>query len=266
MSVPIASLRNPRIKLIGSLEGRKARDETGLFLAEGVRMVAEAARARADVETLVLAPELLTHPLGLDVVEALGRRGVPRLEVTADVFRGISRRANPKGLAAVVRQLWAPLEGLQLAGDRFALALSEVADPGNLGTIVRTCDAVGTAGVVLIGDATDPYHPTALSASTGAIFSQRLAKTTFADFAGWARGHGYRIVGTSPASGCDYREVSYERPLVLLMGGESLGLPSDQQAACDLLVTIPMVGRASSLNLAVATGLMLYEVFREAGR
>jgi RNA methyltransferase, TrmH family len=266
VSNSISSLQNPRIKAIRALVDRKARDETGLFVVEGARMLAEAASANAAIETLVVAPELLSDPRGIEAVATLERRGAPRLEVTADVFRGLSRRRNPKALAAVVRQRWEPLETVQLAGDQFGVALFEIGDPGNLGTILRTCDAVGVAAVFLIGDATDPHHPTALSASTGAIFTQRLVRTTLSDLAEWKQAHGYTIVGTAPGSGRDYREASYARPLVLLMGSESSGLSDRERAICDLLVSIPMVGRVSALNLAVATGLLLYELFNPRPR
>jgi len=260
VSNSISSLQNPRIKAIRALAERKAREETGLFFVEGARMLAEAAQANAAIETLVVAPELLTDPRGIEAIATLERRGAPRLDVTADVFRGLSRRSNPKGLAAVVCQRWEPLEAVQLASDQFGLALVEIGDPGNLGTILRTCDAVGVGTVFLIGDATDPHHPTALSASTGAIFTQRLVKTTLSELAEWKQAHGYTIVGTAPTTGRDYREASYPRPLVLLMGSESSGLSHRERAICDLLVSIPMVGRVSALNLAVATGLLLYEM------
>ena len=266
MSSSISSLQNPRIKAIRALADRKAREETGLFVVEGARMLAEAANAHAAVETLVVAPELLSDSQGIEAVATLERRGAPRLDVSADVFGGLSRRRNPKGLAAVVRQRWESLEAVRLAGDQFGLALCEIGDPGNLGTILRTCDAVGVASVFLIGEATDPYHPTALSASTGAIFTQRLVKTTLSDLADWKQAHGYTIVGTAPTSGRDYREASYARPLVLLMGSESSGLSDRERAICDLLVSIPMVGRVSALNLAVATGLLLYEMFNPRPR
>ena len=259
----ITSLKNPTVKQVRALADRKAREEAGLFFAEGVRMAVEAAHAGWAVETVIVAPELLVDARGVEAARVLERRGARRVEVTRDVMLGISRRANPRGLAAVVRQRWTAIEDLTLADDGFALALSEIADPGNLGTVLRTCDAVGAAAVLLIGDATDPFHPTALSASTGAIFSQPLARTTFADFAAWMRTHRYSVVGTAADADDQYRAAPYERPLVLLMGNESVGLSADERALCTLLVRIPMVGRAESLNLSVATGLMLYEVFNQ---
>src|SRR5207245_8395225 len=132
-------------------------------------------------------------------------------------------------------------------------------NPGNLGAILRTCDAVGCAGIILLGDTTDPYHPAALRASMGAVFSQRLVRAQLDEFARWKREHGYIVVGTSVTAEQEYRQVSYPAPLVLLMGSERLGLSAEQQAVCDMLVRIPMVGTGDSLNLAVATRGVLYE-------
>ncbi len=257
----VTSLQNPAVKQIRALSERKAREETGLFFIDGVRMVTEAAHAEADVELVVAAPELLTDPRGQDVARELVRRGARRVDVTASVMLGISRRANPKGLVAVVHQRWISIDDLVLGPDRFALALAGIADPGNLGTILRTCDAAGASAVLLLGSATDPHHPTALSASTGAIFSQSLVRTTLHHFTAWTRERGYAVVGSAPDADRDYRAAPYARPLVLLMGNESVGLSEAERAACDLLVRIPMAGRVESLNLAVATGLLLYELF-----
>jgi len=144
------------------------------------------------------------------------------------------------------------------------VALDAAQDPGNIGTIMRTGDAFGSAGLILLGNCADPYDLTALRASMGAIFSQRLAKTSFADFADWKQRFNYYVTGTSRAAARDYRKVFYRFPMVLLMGSERVGLSSEQQALCDQMVSIPMVGRSDSLNLAIATGIVLYEVFYQA--
>jgi TrmH family RNA methyltransferase len=140
------------------------------------------------------------------------------------------------------------------------VALVEPADPGNLGTILRTADAVGATGVILLGDATDPYDPAALRASMGAIFAVQLAHASFDEFAAWKRASGAFLVGASDKATADYQDVAYPQPLVLLMGSERQGLSPTQQALCDLMVRLPMCGRSDSLNLAVATGVLLYEL------
>jgi TrmH family RNA methyltransferase len=146
-------------------------------------------------------------------------------------------------------QCWVVLDGPQ--------------DPGNLGTIARTSDAVGAPGLILLGESADPYDPTALRASMGTMFSQHLVRASRPDFASWKRRQALTVVGTSGTAPTEYRSVEYRPPLLLLMGSERLGLSAEQQALCDLMVRIPMVGRSDSLNLAVATGLLLYEVFHQ---
>jgi TrmH family RNA methyltransferase len=141
------------------------------------------------------------------------------------------------------------------------VALEAIHSPGNLGTILRTCDAVGAAGVILLGEAADPYDPATVRASMGSLFAQRLVRATPAELLAWKQRHGCRLIGTSPAGTVDYRELIYRPPMVLFMGSERHGLPAVHQTLCDEMVRIPMVGAADSLNLAVATSVMLYEVF-----
>ncbi len=262
MSSIISSRSNPAIKQIRALRSRKERQQTGLFFVEGVRLVGEAVQLQAEIEALVVAPELLTSPFGRDLAEQRPV-GAARLEVSADVFRSISSKENPQGLGALVRQRWESLEAARPVEGLCWVALNGVGDPGNLGTILRTCDAVGAAGVILLGDTTDPYDPAAVRGSMGAVFSQHLVRASFPDLLAWKARHGCHLVGTSDAASTDYQSVRYQRPLVLMMGSEAQGLSQEQQEACDTVVAIPMAGRSDSLNLAVATGVLLYEVFNQ---
>jgi TrmH family RNA methyltransferase len=257
----ISSFSNPQIKQIRALRQRKERDATGLFFIEGIRLVGEAVQLHAPIDTLVVAPELLSSDFARSLVEEQTQAGVRLLEVTVDVFASLSGKDGPQGLGAVLRQQWEPLEAVGLEDGLGWVALESVADPGNLGTILRTADAVGCAGVLLLGTSTDPFDPAALRASMGAIFSQRLVRASFAEFVAWKQRHRVAVVGTSGDAAHDYRAVRYQPPLVLLMGSERQGLSDEQQAACDVVVRIPMVGRSDSLNLAVATGVVLYEMF-----
>ena len=224
--------------------------------------MAEAAELRG-VESLVVAPDLLSSSTGWEIVRAQREKGAPVLEVNPDVFKSISSKQGPQGLGAVVRQHWERLEDASLSDELCWLALDAVQDPGNLGAILRTSDAVGGAGVILLGQGTDPHDPSAVRASMGAIFSQRLVRATFSELADWKRGRRYRLIGTSDAAARDYHGFSYDPPLVLFMGSERQGLSAEQQALCDAVVRIPMVGRSDSLNLAVATGVVLYEAFNQ---
>jgi TrmH family RNA methyltransferase len=262
----ISSRANAAIKQIRALQTRKEREQTGLFFVEGIRLVTEAVQVGAAVVQGVVAPDLLKGSVGRATVAALRAQGVPCLAVTPDVFTSLSGKEGPQGLGAVVRQRWEPLAA---AGSGMGLgwvALDAVQDPGNLGTILRTGDAVGAAGVILVGPTTDPYDPAAVRASMGAIFTQRLVRATWAEFAAWKREVDITLTGTSDKAAADYQAVRYRLPLVLFMGSERQGLSPEQQAACDQMVRIPMVGRSDSLNLAVATSVILYEIFNQQRR
>jgi RNA methyltransferase, TrmH family len=257
----ITSQSNARIKQIRSLRNRKEREETGLFFVEGIRIVVEAVQAGAEIETLVVAPDLLKSQIGQETVRQEQERGIPVLEVSAQVFKSLSVKEGPQGIGAVLREHWEPLDRVRLTSGLGWVALDAAQDPGNIGTIMRTNDAVGGTGIMLLGNSADPYDPSALRASMGAIFSQKLVKASFADFARWKERHHYTVVGTSDSAKLDYREARYHAPLVLLMGSERQGLSAEQQAVCDMMVCIPMIGRSDSLNLSVATGIVLYEIF-----
>ncbi len=257
----ISSTTNPRIKYIRSLASRQEREQTGLFFIEGIRIVAEAIQLGVEIHVLIYAPTLLKSHFGMELVRDQQERGVSCIEVSAEVFKSVSVKDGPQGIGAVARQRWEKLEHIHLHNELCWVALHAAQDPGNIGTILRTSDAVGSAGLMLLGQCADPYDPGALRASMGAIFSQRLAKASFIEFTAWKQQNGIAVVGTSDAANHDYRQAFYHRPIVLLMGSEREGLSPEQQAVCDTMVKIPMVGRSDSLNLAVATGIVLYEIF-----
>lgn len=257
----ISSKSNNTVKQIRNLQQRKERERTGLFYIEGIRIVMEAVQQGIALEKLVVAPNLLTSSLAQEMVETQRRQGVDYLEVSADVLKSLSSREKPQGIGAVVRQRWMGLAEIQPTTYPFWVALYKTQDPGNLGTILRTSDAVGCAGVILVDNTTDPYDGASVRASMGAIFSQRIVQTNFAEFIAWKQRHHYSLIGTSDHARDDYRSVAYDAPLILFMGSEPQGLPLEYQSACDTMVKIPMVGRSDSLNLAVATGVILYEVF-----
>lgn len=259
----ITSTANSKIKWIRKLRERKARQETGCFYAEGLRIVVEATQQSALVETLLVAPDLLTSPVGRDLLERQRSQGVEVLEVSPDVFQSVALKEAPVGIAAVIRQNWQTLKQVQVGPGDLWVALDEVADPGNLGTILRTNDAVGGRGVILLDHSTDPYDPTAIRASMGALFSQRLVRAGLEEFLAWKQRSGVPLVGTSGASQMDYQEYRYPERLVVLMGSEREGLAEKHIRACDSMVRIPMAGRSDSLNLAVATALVIYEVFHQ---
>ncbi|MEW5985473.1 MAG: RNA methyltransferase [Chloroflexota bacterium] len=259
----IISFSNPLIKRIKRLRQRKYREEESAFFVEGLRVVLTAVEHRAPIETLVYSSELLTSEAGRRAVSEQQQRGLPCVELSAPVFRAISEREHPVGLGAIVKTSWHDLDSVVVDPADVWVALVGTADPGNLGTILRTLDAVGAAGLVLVGSTTDPFHPTAVKASMGALFTVPVGRlpdeaTLFA----WARAHGLFIMATSAKARTLFWDAPYQRPALLLMGSEGEGLSKQVLEAADLAVTIPMRGSASSLNLAVATGLLLYELRR----
>jgi TrmH family RNA methyltransferase len=262
----IQSRNNPKIKQIRALLKRAERAQTGLALVEGRRLVIEALRFPERVRQVIVAPELLSNKQGYDLLHSQALAGVPLVAVSAEAFESFSQKENPQGIAAVITQSWEPLDQLRLSAGSVWVALEAIQDPGNLGTILRSCDATQCQGVLLLDHTTDPYDPVALRASMGAIFSQRLIKASFADFAQWKARHHYAVIGTSDAAALHYRHIAYPSPVVLLMGSERQGLLPEHQAACDLMVRIPMQGTCDSLNIAVATAVVLYKVLDQRGQ
>lgn len=257
----VTSLSNQTVKDIRALGMRKVREEAGLFVAEGLKLVADAIDGGWPIRILV-------HRSGEDrpmlalAIEATRRAGGEILEVSRDVLEKLSRRDNPQTVIGVFAQRLEPLAGIVPSPGATWIGLDRVRDPGNLGTIIRTADAVGAEGVMLVGETTDPFGIEAVRATMGSIFNVRLAAGSAAEFLAWRAGFHGQVVGTHLAGTQDYRETAYRSPSLLLMGNEQQGLPDALAAACDTLVRIPMRGGADSLNLAVATGVMLFEMAR----
>ena len=262
----ITSAANPLVKRMRLLADRKHRRREGAFVVEGVQPVWQAVEAGAEVEALVMAPELLGDSPAAAMVAEQEAAGTRVARVTSELFERLSGRDGPSGLAAIVRWPLRPLTGLAVGPGAVFVALHEIGNPGNLGTIIRTANAAGAAGVILVGAATDPFDPAAVKASMGALFGVPVARAApAAEFFTWAGRAGVAVVTTSPAAADSFWDVRYPRPLAVLLGAEGAGLPSDLLARGDLRVRIPMVGTAESLNLAVAAALLLYEVRRQSG-
>ena len=255
----ITSFQNPTVKLVRSLELRKARRETGLFVAEGLKVVATA-RDRGWAPRLLLFGEGAGGGTIAELLDWASAAGAQCLQVSAPILEKIASRDNPQNLIGVFPQRWGKPPAEPATGDVW-IALEEVRDPGNLGTIVRTCDAVGAGGVILVGTCCDPFSREAVRATMGSIFSMALVRMERSEFLRRAGTWPGEIVGTHLAAAQDYRS-EYGGPVLLAMGGEGPGLSDDLARACTRLVKIPMAGSADSLNLAVATALVLYEIRR----
>jgi TrmH family RNA methyltransferase len=250
------------LRNIRALRRRSERERTGLCLVGGTAVVAAAFRARAQFELVLAAPERLRTPFALELLARARAANLPVLELSAPRFEALFDDDGRIGLAAVVQQRWVRLAEVAPTRRDCWVVLDAVQYAGNIGAIMRTAEAVRAAGLILVGDGADPYDPAAVRASRGAVFRLRVVRASFVELEAWARRHGVRIVGSSPAAGLDYRRATYVRPLALLLGSERVGLSAAQQARCDQVVRIPMQGRGDSLNVAVAASLLLYEAVR----
>lgn len=257
----ITSTSNPLIKRVRKLRRKKHRLSEGAFFIDGVRVFISAVEAKAPIQTILYSPDLLTSELALEVISARRKAGVKCVETSAMVFRSISSRDNPVGVGAIVSIRWVTLEDLAIRRRSVYVALLNISEPGNLGTIIRTVDAAGADGVVLVGDGVDPYHPSAVKASMGTLFNVPISHAEVpVQLLDWARTKGITSVATSAHAQQSYRGDHYELPALILLGSEGDGLPAALLDKADLAVSIPMRGTASSLNLAVAAGLLIYEV------
>ncbi len=249
----ITSSSNPLVKQARSLRQRKARQESGLFLVEGIHHVGEALEAKWDVESVIYAPDLLTSNFARDLIARLGTKPQP---VSAQVMESLADKENPQGIVAIVHQKETHLSDLR--SPKTCVALVSPQDPGNVGTILRTMDAVGTDTLFLLDGGVDVYHPTVVRSSMGTMFWKPIVHVLFEDFVHWARAGKYQLIGTSAHGDVDYHTLVAQSPWVLVLGNEQKGLSPEQTKACDVTVSLPMRGRVSSLNLSVAAGVLLY--------
>lgn len=260
---PITSSSNPLAKRIRALRRRKAREAEGAFFVDGIQGVWQALDHTAPIETLVVAPDLLTSDAATERLARAEGAGVPVARVSPRLYESLSEREHPSGVGAIVTAERASLEDYEPAPDALMVAVEDISNPGNLGTIVRTADGVGASAVVVVGESTDPHDPAAVKASMGTIFSVPVLRARGIDeLFEWARVRQLSVVTTSARAEHDYAEADYVLPLVLLLGSEGEGLAPETIARGALQVRIDMAGAASSLNVAVAAGILLYEIRR----
>jgi TrmH family RNA methyltransferase len=261
----VTSLANPLVKEIRSLQLKKHRDEQHAFLAEGLKLVIEALDLGWSIRTLVFAKSALGNPIVEKTAARTVAAGGSVLEVPETILTAITRRDNPQAVLGVFAQRFMPLKDIHPGDGDVWVALDRVRDPGNLGTVIRTVDAAGARGVILVGETTDPFSLETVRATMGSIFAVPVAKASQDAFLNWRRSFGGLVAGTHLDGSTDYRAVDFGgRPVLLMMGNEQQGLPDALARGCDTLLRIPQAGRADSLNLAVATGIMLYEIRRNA--
>lgn len=261
----ISSTANETVKLLKGLDRKKERQETGLFLAEGVHFAEEALRHGWRPAYAFAGIDALDTPRTRDLLERLRAGGARVLTATEKVLAAIAGKDNPQGVVSAFHQRLTPLAELRVNGRRRFVALYEIRDPGNLGTVIRTADAAGCDGVILIGTTCDPFSVDAVRATMGSLFAMPLATASFEDFLAWRDAAKVRVVAASMRGTHAHHDANYGERSCILMGTEQSGLPTDVEDACDELVRIPMAGRAESLNLAIAAGVMIYEAWRAQG-
>ena len=256
----ITSFSNETIKRLRSLRDKKARREQGLFLAEGLRIIAEARDSGVLPKLVAFSSAGGVHPLAAEIIAQTEAAGGEVIETTPDILAKMSGKDNPQMLLGAYRQPVTGLGDLDRSASPIWMVAERLRDPGNIGTILRTGDAVGAGGLILVDESADPYSVEAVRASMGAIFTQKVVQARWEEFLPWLRSGPGQLVGTSLKTETDYLSARYKQPCFLLIGNEQAGLPAAYEAECDLLVKIPMAGRADSLNAAVAAAVMAFQV------
>ncbi|UYY59119.1 TrmH family RNA methyltransferase [Sphingomonas sp. S2-65] len=262
----ITAFSNPLIKRVRQLREKRHRKQEGLFLAEGLRILTEAREAGRLPEFLFFARDNGPHPLVQALVAETEAAGGEAIETNADILSKLSGKDNPGAVVGVYPEFGPALDDLDRTSAPIWLVAERLRDPGNLGTILRTGDAIGAGGLILIDDCVDPFSVEAVRASMGALFTVPVVRTDWGAFLPWLRSGPGQLVGLSLDTEHDYQAPAYASPTFLLTGNEAQGMPDFMAAECDLLVKIPMLGKADSLNAAVATAVMAYEVLNQQRR
>jgi RNA methyltransferase, TrmH family len=259
----ITGFSNPLLKEIRGLREKKLRKRAGRFLAEGLRIMTEAREAGFLPEMLFRVKDRPVHDLEVALeADVLANKG-DVIETSAEIMAKLSGKDNAQAVVGVYRDHGTALADVDRSTAPIWLVAQSMRDPGNLGTMLRTGDAVGAGGLILIDDCTDPFSVESVRASMGAIFTQKVVQCRWEEFTAWLRAGEGQLIGTSLQTDTDYHAALYSAPCFILTGNEAQGLPDDYEAACDLLVKMPMRGKADSLNAAVATAVMAYEVLNQ---
>lgn len=256
----ITGFSNPTVKAIRALREKKHRRAAGQFLAEGLRLLTDALANGHVPETLVLSEARNPHPLLEELESAVIAKRGEVLETTPDILSKITGKENPQAVAGVFAEFDTSLASLDRSSADIWLVAQALRDPGNLGTMLRTGDAIGAGGLILIDDCADPFGVEAVRASMGAVFTQAIARAAWDEFVPWLRAGKGQLVAASLRDAQPYRGASYAAPCFVMVGNESRGLPEAYEDVCDLRVTMPMRGSADSLNAAVAAAVLGYEV------
>ncbi len=256
----ISGFSNPTVKYLRSLRDKKHRKRAGQFLVEGLRLLEDARASGRLPQTLLMAEARDAHELLARLEAEVVAAGGEVITTTPDILSKITGKDNAQSITGVFDEWDTGLAALDRSAAPIWLVAQALRDPGNLGTMLRTGDAVGAGGLILIDDCADPFSAEAVRASMGAVFTVPVAQARWEEFLPWLRSGSGQLVAASLRNAVRYRGAPYAAPCFILVGNESQGLPEDYEASCDLRVTMPMLGRADSLNAAVAAAVLAYEV------
>ncbi len=261
----ISGYSNPTVKYVRSLRDKKYRKRSGQFLVEGLRLLEDARVSGRLPSQIIMAEGRDEHALLDQLEQAVVLAGGEIITTTPDILSKITGKSNAQSVIGVFDEFDTALSRLDRGTASIWLVAQELRDPGNLGTMLRTCDAVGAGGLILIDDCADPFSAEAVRASMGAVFTQSLAQARWDEFVPWLRAGSGQLVAASLREAVPYRGAPYAAPCFILVGNELQGLPESYEQECDLRVTMPMKGRADSLNAAVAGAVLAYEVLASLG-
>ena len=255
-----------QFQFLRRLQSATGRNQTGQFLIEGIRHVARAFEDNAPFVSLLVESSTLSNPFGQKLARRIRQAGVPQFRITPRLYRDLTLAAEPQGIAAVVRRQSKHLDKIRFVSRAIWLAIESIDQPGNLGTIIRTAEASGVAGIFLLGNGADPWDPACVRATMGALFSQQLIHCSNREFIQWARVSRIKIVASSPSGLLSYKALETRSSIVVLIGSEKSGLSDELLDAADFTVRIPMRGKSDSINAAVATGVLLFELATSANQ
>jgi len=256
----VSSARDPRFLALRSLQTHQGRFRTGLYIIEGIRHLARAVQHNAPIESVFVDPSVLPNPFGQKLARRLRRSGIPGIRLSHQLYRDLTLAGEPQGIGAVLRQQWTPLLNVGIEPRSLWLAVESIESRGNLGTMIRTAEAAGATGVFILNSDCDPYDPATVRATMGSLFSQKLIWCSPKEFTNWAKSNRVAVVASSPAGLMDYKALRYRFPAVLVIGSEKRGLSAQLLDAADFVVRIPMRGGCDSINAAVASGILLFEM------
>ena len=266
MSEYISSVANKLIKEIASLKQRKYRDRQGLFLAEGVRLVEECANAGWPVKMCIYTEDVARRERAQAVIERLSAADCRMVVVSEDIYNKISDTEQPQGIMVILKKRQFSIEQMLLSTDKLPLlvVLDGIQDPGNVGTIIRTADAAGSAGVIALKGSADIYAGKTVRATMGSLFHLPVMEGLSAvGLLQNLKQANIKLLATCLQQSDVYYQANFNCPVAIILGNEGQGISPELINAADACLNIPLIGHAESLNVSVAAGVILYEAVRQ---